>query len=527
MALHRSARKNKELPWEAPIDQPAPNDPGLQLANRIALQIKHWIEQGEKIWCKGRESLLRPMQYGDVMILLRSRKALYYQIVSALTRHGVAVAGADRIRLRDELAVQDILSLMRAASQPMDDLSVAEVMKGSFGGLTNDEKWLSPLCQNRKGTTLFQQLQNSSEPLYRDIQELLSEAEQHASGGPYDFLIWLLHRIDRNEESGWQKLTRRCGLDSKLAIDRLSERAIIFEANYGADLDRFSTHLLADDQGIRRELDQASGKVRVMTIHGSKGLEAPVVILPETTKNSPSRRSGSLSIHTKLPEASFVTSNLTLPAKIERAKDDETSEDRGENLRLFYVAMTRARDRLIICGKKHGAFKSAKDQADGGKIDPDSWYALAENTLKSLPATPFHLIDGAQAMRFCGDIAVRGKEISSGSTKLHPSSQTEPPPEWVSKQWSGASKELDRPQTKPISFADERARQLGIDLHKGLELLPYRATAEIIQRYVKGLAETEYRDQTAKEELHTQLLGSLHHPDLERFFPKTASLKFD
>ncbi|MEX0645959.1 MAG: UvrD-helicase domain-containing protein, partial [Parvularculaceae bacterium] len=121
------AEKKETRAWEAPLDSTPPDNPARRLALEVASKIKAWIETGEVLVSKGR-----PIRPGDVMILVQSRGPLFHEMIRALTEKSVPVAGADKLKLLEDAAVEDLLSYARAALLEEDDLSLAEVLKSPF-----------------------------------------------------------------------------------------------------------------------------------------------------------------------------------------------------------------------------------------------------------------------------------------------------------------------------------------------------------------------------------------------------------
>ena len=335
-------------------------------ATRIARQVKAWIDDGVMLESKGR-----PLQPEDVMILVKRRGELASLIVARLYAEGVPVAGVDRLRLTAPLAVRDLLAAIRFVLQPRDDLSLASLLVSPLIGWSQDE--LMHAAMKRRGS-LWPHLQatQSAERL-EPLNAMLRRADFTT---PYVFLEELL----TGPLDGRRKLLRRLGQEARDPIDELLNAALEFERVAIPSLQRFLDWFDRGVVEIKREMEEARGAVRVMTAHAAKGLQAPLVILADATADPESRPRTTMDWE--------VSEGLRLP--IFRPKKDqrsgvlseaiETADRRelAEHWRLFYVAATRAEERLEIAGPL-GARAN-------GVPSGNSWYAVAEAALAALGA---------------------------------------------------------------------------------------------------------------------------------------------
>ncbi|MEQ9046600.1 MAG: double-strand break repair helicase AddA [Sneathiellaceae bacterium] len=359
-------------PWDAPLDYiPADSAPAL-LARRIATTIGSWIGTGESL-----DSAGRPIAPGDIMILVRRRDALFRQIVAALKGEGLPVAGEDRLKLGDSLAVQDLLAVARFCLLPEDDLSLATVLRGPFCDTGEDS--LMALCLRSDGRPWAGRSWDGG--LWRHLRRVAGERPdwQHAAGflrealaladyvTPHAFFARLLER------GGLARLQRRLGEQAREPVEELLNLALAYGRGTAENLQGFLAWFEAGGAEIKRDLEQAGGEIRVLTVHAAKGLEAPVVFLPDTT----GRPDGRFDPPVLWPEGP-PPALLWAP----RAADDDrvTGETRdrhrrlqlAEYRRLLYVAMTRARDRLYVCGWEN------RKRPDG------CWYDLVAEGLADL-----------------------------------------------------------------------------------------------------------------------------------------------
>jgi ATP-dependent helicase/nuclease subunit A len=367
-------------PWDAPLD----NDPGetapAALARALARNVRDWIDAGERVWDHGA---LRPMRAGDVLALVRQRGVLFRALLRAFKREGLPVAGADRITLRDEIAVEDCLALMRVALDCSDDLSVACVLKGPWLNLTDEDRDLFPLAYERgEGETLHTRVMASADPRHRPAQALLAQLADHAGDDPFAFLTFVLDHVDETGASGWRRVFARLGREARDPLEEMLERALARRSDGAETLHRFLADIEHDDTPLKREMEEAGDAIRIMTVHGAKGLEAPVVLLPDTTgdiKDAPD--SGVIHGEDGLYWSPSAREDDAATTRARAAYEEAAL---GEHWRLLYVAMTRARDRLIVAGYGQGQGAGAAHEM--------SWHTRVSAALAKIAAsveTPF------------------------------------------------------------------------------------------------------------------------------------------
>lgn len=337
------------LPTERRSRQSASN----KLAQKIALKIKQMVEGREIL-----ESKNRPLQYGDFMVLVQRRNSFVEDFVKACKSLNVNICGVDKLKLLEQIAVQDLISLGRFLLLPEDDLSLAEVLKSPLFGLNDDD--LFTLCYNRGSVSLWYKLKNN--PSYaaaaRVLTDLLNKADYYR---PFELFNYVLGPL-----KGREKFTARLGAEAEDAIDEFINLALSFEEEHVPNLQGFINRVVEDNATVKRELDQPDiDAVRVMTVHGSKGLQAPVVILPDTSRVVNLKREAKL-LWGKDNMVYYPLSADSYDEECQKIHDSETAKALDEYRRLLYVAVTRAEDRLYICGWKNS------------KSDERSWYSLCQ-----------------------------------------------------------------------------------------------------------------------------------------------------
>ena len=350
-------------PWRVPEQPVAAQDAEAQLAETLAARIAHMVRH-EVLPARGGGAG-RPVRAGDVMVLVRRRTRLTALLVRQLKRRGVPVGGVDRIKLVEQIAVQDVLALCDAILLPEDDLQLAAVLKSPLIGL--DEEALFALCHGREGAALWHVLVKLRE-------------ENTPAGRAADWLAGLMDRADivtphallsevLGEHGGRARLLARLGADAADALDELLSAALRHENRHPPSLQGFVHWLRRGGAEVKREAENAGDAVRIMTAHGSKGLQAPVVILPDVGRGGArstllwnaagGERPNSPAVPLWAPRKEFHAGAWK---EADRRRAEAETE---EGNRLLYVALTRAEDRLIVCGQEPG-----RRDAEGG------WHAL-------------------------------------------------------------------------------------------------------------------------------------------------------
>lgn len=367
-------------PWKPPIERIRGEAAPTRLARLIARRVAAMLQTGERL-----ESRDRPIRPGDILVLVRRRGPFVEDLVRALKENGVPVAGIDRMVLTEQMAVMDLVALGHALLLPEDDLTLASVLKGPLIGLSEDD--LFAVAHGRpRGVSLWRALrEKAAEPgPWRDAHRTLRGLMKRADFlPPHELYAEILGRLD-----GRKKLLARLGPDAADPIDEFMALTLAYDRGHPPSLQAFLHWLAAGAQEIKRDLEEGTDVVRVMTVHGSKGLQAPIVFLPDTR-----------AVPTKLPRLLWEAGagDDALPVWPPRSEHREAwcselteaanAAQMQEYRRLLYVALTRAEDRLIVCGW------------DGQRAAPeDCWYALVSAAMHRLgkeEVDPFLAADGA------------------------------------------------------------------------------------------------------------------------------------
>jgi ATP-dependent helicase/nuclease subunit A len=409
---HRAA--DPAGPW-SPLQEATDATPSvLRLANRIADTIAGWLKSGERLASEDR-----PVQAGDILVLVRKRVPFAPALVTALKARGVPVAGADRLMLTEQIAVQDLMALGDVLMLPEDDLALAAVLKSPLFGFDDDD--LMALAHGRS-QSLWAQLQARADAggrlagAARTLQRWRSEADVVP---PFEFYAGALDR-----DGGRARMLARLGTEAADAIDELLNLALAYDETEAPTLQGFLSRLRQGQREIKRDMEQGRDEVRVMTVHGAKGLEAPIVFLPDTCSTRSARRPNELLLLEEAERQSGLPAPFLWPIKgmskveaVQAARRRVRLADTEERNRLLYVALTRARDRLYVAG-----FEGAH------RPPPDCWYNLIKEGLAGR-LDEVKGPDGHTVWRLRSEQAV---PPAAGRTRASAATDAVPLPAWAS-----------------------------------------------------------------------------------------------
>lgn len=494
-----------------------------KMAENIAEQVRRWVSDEEPFvlekdhQTKGR----RHAREGDIMVLVRKRKDLARQIVAKLHAKGVAVAGVDRLRLGEPLAVKDLMAALRFASQPLDDLSLANVLVSPLIGWSQEE--LLDYVPRARGKRLWEHLRHHDAPrvieTVEKLKTLLARADFET---PQDLLSWLL----TGPWSARRELVARLGREANDPIDELVNSAFAYQSAHTPSLAGFIEWFDAGTTDLKRDADDAGGQVRVMTVHGSKGLQAPIVILADATGDPDTKGDLELS-DDPLGDAGEEARKVPLPSlkkeesagRVKQAKERSEIAAMQEHWRLLYVAMTRAEEALFIGGSL------SKSRAEKGPHE-DSWYARLD-PLFDVPSEEDTVWGtrrelGVRAVaEGLVDKTPPGTGIGEIPTWLTMPVGIEPkPPKPLAPSSAGEEQGSDPPLAP--EHAKDAARR-GTLIHALLERLPVVAVAERREAALAWLARRAGdMDSAKREEMLESALRVLETPEFASVFGPDA-----
>lgn len=491
-------------PWAVPEQ-----NQGLSSAPQILAEtLARWIAQqtsGQVML----ESRRRPLVPGDVMVLVRRRNDFARALVRQLKSLAVPVAGLDRLMLTDQPAVQDLMALGDALLLPQDDLTFACLLTSPLGGLTDDS--LADLAIGRAGS------------LWETLRDRAEQREDWRSA--WSFFATLLSRVDYvtpyalfaealGPLGGRARLFARLGPEAAEPVDELLHATLVYARTHPPSLQGFLHWLRRSGAEVKREAEGAGNFVRVMTAHGAKGLQSPLVILPDTTALPPDDGTilwGTDPL-TRCEVPIWSPRREVRCAAAQRLRDGASRRRMEEHNRLLYVALTRAEDRLVVCGWQT---RRALDDA--------CWYRLVERGFDALPAEPEGGVRRYAVPQLDEPEGPPAAEAKSPIIEL-PAWHAEPPPAEPTHPVRLAPSRPENVELGPVPAAASplAARgsannrfQLGKLVHTLLQHLPDLPASERA-----GAARTWLeRSAVAKaEELTREILAILDHPELAPLF---------
>lgn len=420
--------KDESSSWALPLNRIPDTGLHQQCAQQIAQQINHLLHSGIIL-----PSTKQSIQPKDILILVRQRSDFINHLIRSLKQRHIPIAGADRFLLTSHLAVKDLLSLGQFLLQPLDDLSLATILTSPLIGLTHAE--LMTLSVDRQGSLWMELVKNSNSPIYQPAYEWLKEALDKTDYlSPFELFSHILHKLD-----GKKRILSRLSHEAEDVLDEFLNLLLNLEHQLSPSLELVMGEILAQEYELKRDsADTQHNEVRIMTIHGSKGLQAPVAILIEkfNAKNPPSN----ILWHHKEQQCNLLLVNPSKAQDIDfttTLKSNHLFNEDAEDKRLLYVALTRAQDHLYICGY-------------GDKQPKNAWYSLLES--KGVP------------LEECISSAHSSLQHSPGAASVCSS---------ILPEFLGAAVDLNH-RLKPIEEKEPTTAQAhrGILIHKLLEVLP-------------------------------------------------------
>lgn len=363
--------KNRAKDWFEPVD--LPGEAERELARRIASTIRQWLDEGRQL-----PGMKRPLRHGDFLILLRRRDRFAVAMIQELRRSGLRSAGADRLMLAEHIVSEDLIALCRFAIAASDDLSLAGLLKSPLFAF--DEEDLFRLAHGRGDSSLWQAMCVAADgeggpagfvARLKEAVEVLGRIRHEAGHrGLFEFLAWVYSEFELRS-----RYHQRLGREAEDVLDGFLEAAMAHDDTAMPGLRGFVETMLAGHIELKRDVDMNSDEIRVITVHSSKGLEAPVVFLVDP---------GTVAVHSNhLPVLVPVENGRgtrvavwrgvagAKPSLLEEPVQAICDAREEEYRRLLYVGMTRAADMLVLCGYVSSSMKE------------EHWYSMAERALEA------------------------------------------------------------------------------------------------------------------------------------------------
>ena len=498
-------------PPEAAVDQIEARD---RIGLLVARKIHRMIERKDCL-----ASLNRPVRPGDFLVLVRSRGGFVLTLLRELKRLGVPVAGADRLALTSHIAVQDLMALGRFLLLPEDDLNLAALLKSPLVGC-NDQH-LMALAPGRQGT-LWDALAERAEtdPAWRAFYDPLQGWLRRADfQPPYELFAQVL------ANGGRRRFRARLGDECDEPLDEFLSACLRFEALGAPSLQGFLLWLERTAPEVKREADAGRrDELRVMTVHGAKGLEAPIVILPDCFYD-PTQKLPTLSQQTDPrtgdPVPIWSPNQTSDDATAAALRNDARQAGIEEHRRLLYVALTRARDRLYITGWK------------GGRTHANSWWDAVHRGLDGRAKKIRFDFSDLDFPGWTGEgLRLETPQLSATETERRPklaAAEAPTPPEWTRRMMPeesrpprvlSPSRMAELPALRsPLSASSGGGFKRGLLIHRLLQSLPDlkpEARPAAARRFLAlpahGLPDAE------AAQIAAETLAVLEHPDFAAVF---------
>ena len=488
--------------WFKPVDEPSATDHTVLMAQRVATQIRYMIDHEsipEEIGNTGTYAR-RPITEGDFLILVQRRSDLFAEIIRACKTADLKIAGADRLRVGAELAVKDLAAVLRFLALPEDDLSLASALRSPLFGWSEQD--LFTLAHHRpENSYLWEALRNSDHAKTLGILDDLRSKSDFLR--PYDLIERILTRHE-----GRTRLLARLGPEAEDGIDALLAQALSYESTGVPSLTGFLTWMDTDDLEVKRQMESQGDRIRVMTVHGAKGLEAPIVILPDTAKRPIPVRQELLPAGDHLI---WKTPKDDSPPAVNALKDEVVAKEQRERMRLLYVAMTRAEKWLIV-----GA---AGDVGEGDA----SWYNIVADGMSR--RSDYDATLGDMPLRRVSELDWEAPTLTT--PKSEPVLQVTPPDFGIlpTPQVAKTIAPSELPGDKimpgdPAGDNVEDAMERGTQIHLLLEHLPMAAPMARRQLGLQLL-------QTNDTDLVDDVIALIEKPDLQWIWGAEALTEVD
>jgi ATP-dependent helicase/nuclease subunit A len=504
---------------DGPEEGERPGRIEIDHARRLAGMIAAWLDPAAPLRLPHNGMPVAPQ---DILVLVRKRTPFSAALVAALHQAGVPVAGVDRLKLSDPLAVSDLLAAVRFVVQPEDDLTLASLLVSPLLGLSHDA--LHALAFGRRGS-LWAAVRASEAPVVVMARSWLEAVLGFADlATPHRFLERLLSvPLGAAGWIGRQRLLARLGEDARDAIETLLDQALAFEQGEVATLQGFLAWIEAGEIEVKRDPDAPLDAVRLMTVHGAKGLQAPVVILADASHRPNLKRQVPLMLEADGAELPFEPGqDGGLGERVDAVREAARAEMMREHWRLLYVALTRAETLLCVTGTAH------KAPADPKKAPEDlSWYKMVADAMAALGGK--HRADphlgGAAVL-----VHASGTPKESATLRLVPATARSEIPDWTRtpapaeerpiRLTSPSALAADALAEPPASAGMAEAARRGAVLHLLFERLP-SVPAEARARLGEALIRSRMPG-TDPAPLLSEALAVLAAPGMEALFGEAA-----
>ena len=518
-----TVKKELNENWDAPLDQTDNSSPAVLLANQLSDHIKSLTDPNsrERIFEHNRSQ--RRIVPGDIIVLVRTRGSLFDALIRSFKEKGLPVAGADRLDLNEHIAVMDLIALGKSVITPEDDLTLATLLKSPLIGFSEDD--LMQLAAERSGSLASALFEDTSKEIFKKARSTYENFLNASKGkGPFSFYSFVLGAC------GGRRLFRsRFGSEADDVIDEFLSLALEYENSQSSSLLRFIDSFSSSNLTVKRDMDSGRNQIRVMTVHGAKGLEAPIVYLPDTFGNSVDKQKLDPIFNLGSSSEDYVPiwspSKSTDSKIIAELREKACVKESEEHKRLLYVAMTRARDRLYIAG-----YHTKKNRPK------DCWYSIIDTALSD---DMVEVVDGS------APIGAKRLQLKPFPT-IEPVASSAPIDEIIEvPQWLMTAPPHEEPSlgvlrpSEALEFTPSsakgadtslspNARRRGILIHKLLEYLPEIPDA---RRSLAALDYLKVQASALSPEEHNEIIEcavkTLNLLNISAFFSKDSRAEID
>ena len=345
-------KSTKKIPidfsWKIDFSNQATDNNHDLIAKFVSQKIKKWIDEKRLIHDKNR-----PIEYGDIMILVRNRQnGLIDKLSQNFNQLKIPFISVGKIKFSENLLIQDILNIAKFALLPSDCFNLACLLKSPFFNVEEDE--LFELCKikNDKQQNLWSSLKSTK--YYNSLENIINLSKKN---DVYEFFFKIL-----NDVQNQINIASRFTIEGLEIVNNFLFICNDFNQKNATNLQNFIEFVEKIDPEIILN-STSKNQIKITTIHSSKGLQAPIVIMPDCLYSYSNQLDNKEKILWLDDFPLWINKDSKINSLIKKVSDIKISENYEEHLRLLYVALTRAEDEIYIGGLSN-------------KKDEKCWYEI-------------------------------------------------------------------------------------------------------------------------------------------------------
>ena len=496
ITIDKNSQAN-ETSWEAPTQMRIAEDNQKLLADKIAKTISKWTREKRIL-----KSQNRPITAGDIIILLRKRDKFVDKLIRALEKENVNVAGIDRLVLTEHIAIEDLISLGNFLLLPDDDLNFACLLKSPICSFSEEK--LFEIAYNRGKKTLWQSLQQKryESEIFNNSCELLYDLLKITDfKTPFEIYSYLLETLEFRK-----KFIARMGQEVNDPIDEFLNLAMSFEQTHIAVMQNFLSWIKSGKTEIKRDMEQGKDEIRIMTVHGSKGLQAPIVFICDNCSSIPNLNKQKILWHDNYIFWKKNAENRNELCEEIYQKSNDAAYD--EYLRLLYVALTRPEDELYVTGWK------------GNNPTKESWLDIVSDNIRQIDDV-LEMEGGTLRMESAQEAPVKESDIIADIAQddvklprfMHETLSKQP--QIYNQSASGGAGY--RANHSPLS--QDKQHSHGNIIHKILQHITSIKSQERL-KFLSDIIEHDYSqlEENIRQQIFEEVFALINAPDLEFIF---------